>query len=123
MKEYTDTPVWNSRLTKVMWQAYLGSTLPEKVEYAYPAEAESYARFPPTYIEAAEFDALHDEAVILADRLKNDGVECTLHEVNDAYHGYESALKSRILQSCMNSRINWLGNIINPISGGKPFRK
>ena len=60
MEIYTDTPVWDSNLTKMVWDAYLGGRIPEKIEYASPLEAESLASFPPTYIEVAEYDALRD---------------------------------------------------------------
>lgn len=113
MKKYTDTPVWDAALSKMMWKAYLGNQQPEKVEYASPIEAESFVNFPPTYIEVAQFDALHDDGVLLYNKLQNQKIEVELHEISGACHGYETALQSNILRNCMNRRIDWLKEIIN----------
>lgn len=108
MKRYTDTPVWNARLSKIMWKAYLGNQTPEKIEYASPIEAESWKGFPPTYIEVAEYDALRDEGIALYHKLQEQGIVCEMHEIIGACHGFETALQSRMLRECMNRRIAWL---------------
>ncbi len=113
MKKYVDTPVWNANLTKVMWKAYLGDQHPEKIEYASPIEAESFKGFPPTYIEVAQYDALRDEGVFLHHKLQKQGIECEMHEIIGACHGFETALQSNMLRECMNRRIVWLKNIVN----------
>lgn len=113
MKKYTDTPVWDAALSKMMWKAYLGNQQPEKVEYASPIEAESFKNFPPTYIEVAQFDALRDDGVSFYNKLQDQKIEAELHEISGACHGYETALQSNILRNCMNRRINWLKEIIN----------
>lgn len=61
MKKYTDTPVWDSRLSKMMWNCYLGEQQYEYIQYASPLEAQTLKGFPTTYIEVAEFDCLRDE--------------------------------------------------------------
>lgn len=113
MKQYTDTPIWNAKLSKMMWKAYLGEEQPDKVEYASPIEAESFQDFPPTYIEVAQFDALHDEGVLLYDKLRAQKVETELHEISGACHGFETALESNMLRDCMKRRIAWLKDIID----------
>ena len=66
MRKYTDTPIWNSVLNKKMWDLYLkGNT-----DYISPGEMEDVSFFPKTYIETAEFDCLHDEAIEFANKLK-----------------------------------------------------
>lgn len=111
MKKYTDTPVWDADLSQMMWNAYLGEQHPECIEYASPIEAQSFEKFPPTYIEVAEFDCLHDEGVLLYERLRAEGITAELHEIKAACHGFENALESRIVRTCMARRIHWLDGI------------
>lgn len=108
MKRYTDTPVWNARLSKMMWKAYLGDQHPERIEYASPIEAESWKGFPPAYIEVAQYDALRDEGIALYHKLQEQGIACEMHEIIAACHGFETALQSRMVRECMNRRIAWL---------------
>ena len=115
MKKYVDTPVFDAKLSKMMWDAYLGNRQPERIEYASPLEAASFARFPPTYIEVAQFDALHDEGVLLYQKLREQGIPAELHEVNGACHGFETATKSNLLKTCMERRIDWLRFALNNV--------
>ena len=108
MRNYIDTPVWDARLTKMMWDEYLGDAEPGHPEYASPAEVYSLEGFPQTYMEVAEFDCLHDEGVMFANRLKIAGVQGELHDIKGACHGYETAGNSRVTRSCMERRIDWL---------------
>lgn len=108
MKKYTDTPVWDARLSKMMWDAYLGEQQPEHVEYASPMEAPSLEAFPSAYMEVAEFDCLHDEGVAFFERLKEYGTDVELHEVKGACHGFENVFDSRITRQCMARRVEWL---------------
>jgi len=112
MQKYVDTPVWDANLTKMMWTAYLGGQEPEKVEYASPIEAESFEGLPPTYIEVAEFDCLHDEGISLYNKLREQGIDCEIHEIPGSCHGFETALKSNMLRECMDRRISWLKSVI-----------
>ncbi len=113
MKRYVDTPVFDAKLSKMMWDAYLGRGLPERIEYASPLETASFARFPPAYIEVAEFDALRDEGVILCEKLRAQGIPAEIHEVKGACHGFETAIKSNLLKTCVERRINWLRRTLN----------
>lgn len=113
MKKYTDTPVWDANLSKMMWDAYLGQQQPEHIEYASPLEAPTLEKFPSTYIEVAEFDALHDEGILFYNRLKEIGIDAVLHEVKGACHGFENAFDSKINQTCMVRRIKWLSYVLS----------
>ena len=108
MKRYTDTPLWNAELSKMMWKAYLKDVSVDNVKYASPIEAERLNCFPRTYIEVAEFDCLHDEGIEFADRLKQEGIVVELYEEKGTCHGFETALKSTILENAMARRIHWL---------------
>ena len=112
MKKYTDTPVWDSNLSKMMWNVYLGEKMPVPIQYASPMEAETLADFPKTYIEVAEFDSLKDEGVAFSQRLQAEGVSVELHEVKGACHGFEMALDSSIVQEAMQRRLKWIGYIM-----------
>lgn len=111
MKRYIDTPVWNAKLSKMMWKAYLKDTNAD-VKYASPMEAESLSFFPRTYIEVAEYDCLHDEGMDFSNRLQQEGVKVELHEEKGTCHGFEMALKSTILKNAMERRVNWLKEIL-----------
>ena len=108
MKKYTDTPVWDAKLNRIMWQCYLGKEEPQPVEYASPAEAKDVSKFPPTYMEVAELDCLHDEGLAFCEKLKEAGVTTEFHEIKGGCHGYETATDSLLVQSCMDMRIAWM---------------
>ncbi|MBQ2961215.1 MAG: alpha/beta hydrolase [Oscillospiraceae bacterium] len=108
MQDFTDTPVWNAELSKVMWKAYLGDQKPEHIEYASPLEAASFAAFPESYIEVSEFDCLRDEGIALHERLLAEGIQSQLHRIDFACHGFETAVDSSITRSAMERRIQLL---------------
>ena len=112
MQNFTDTPVWDAKLSKMMWQCYLGKQEPEPVEYASPVEAKSFKYFPPTYMEVAEFDCLHDEGVNLYMKIKTAGVVTELHEIRGGCHGYETAANSLLVRACMDIRIAWMRKLV-----------
>ena len=113
MKKFTDTPVWDAKLTAMFWKAYLGDQEPEQIPYASPAEAESLEHFPRAYMEVAEFDCLRDEGIAFAERLRSEGVCTELHEVKGACHGFEAALESRIVKKSMQKRIQWIQSVLS----------
>lgn len=85
MKMYTDTPMWNSKLTKKMWRYYLGTS-----HYISPNERADLRNMPPAYLETAEYDCLHDEGVEFAKKLMESSVPVTLYETKRTMHGYDS---------------------------------
>ena len=117
MRLYTDTPVWDARLTKLMWELYLkemsgkesGISPWEKVlSYISPAEAEDLSCIPDTYIEVAEFDCLRDEGLAFAKKLKEAGVLVELHRVPGSVHGYDVIMSSRTVKKLMKHRLKLL---------------
>lgn len=111
MKKYADAPVWDLKLSRMMWKAYLGEQKTEHIEYASPLEAPSLKNFPKTYMEVAEFDCLRDEGILFHDRLKEEGITAELHEIKEASHGYENVLESRIMRDALQRRVAWLQKI------------
>ena len=88
-KKYTDTPMWNATLSKEVMP--LINPEPEKTPLAYrsPVEAESLSGMPPAYIEVAEFDCLHDDGVLYASLLREEGIPVKLYETEGTMHGYD----------------------------------
>ena len=112
MRKFTDTPVFDAKLARIFWDAYLTDMKPEHIEYASPMEAKTLEGFPETYIEVAEFDCLHDDGVAFAKRLETDGIKVELHEVDKACHGFEVALESELVKESLLRRINWINKLI-----------
>lgn len=112
MQEYTDTPVWNARLSQMMWDAYLPTEPAKHVEYASPIEAATFAGFPHTYIEVAQYDCLRDEGILLYKCLCEEGIHTELHEIPNACHGFETMTGSKITRACMSKRMDWLSQFI-----------
>ncbi len=102
-ESFVDTPVWNARLNKRMWGYYLGD-VPYSSVFDYPRLSE----FPPTYIETAAFDSLHDEAEMLASVLREKGV-CVVHnEVAGAPHGFDIARGAEVTKRMVEERIKYI---------------
>lgn len=109
IKNFTDTPIWNSKLTKEMWKMYLRNGIGDyKKEYSSPIEAESLKEMPKTYIEVAEFDCLRDEGLEMAKALEASKVEVELFETKGTFHGFEIAEKSEIVKMSVDKRIEAL---------------
>ncbi len=72
------------------WRTYLGDMdgqLPSY--YAAPLQAEDYSGLPPTFIVAAEFDPLRDEAIQYAQKLYQANVCCELHVYPKVGHAFD----------------------------------
>jgi acetyl esterase len=80
----------------------------EHKEYSSPAQAESFEKLHPAYIEVAEFDCLRDEGVAFANFLKSGGVEVELFQSSGTVHGYEFAKNSEVVQKNVEKRIDSL---------------
>lgn len=85
MRKYDDTPLWNSVLNKKMWDLYLK----DNTEYISPGEMEDVSFIPKTYIETAEFDCLHDEAIEFAEKLKKAKIDVIVNETKQTMHGFD----------------------------------
>jgi acetyl esterase/lipase len=108
IKNYVDTPIWNSKLNEKMWKLYLKDGVKDKIEYASPIEATSFKNLPNAYIEVAEFDCLRDEGINYAKALQENGIEVDLYKTIGTVHGFDIAEKSEIVYECVSRRINAL---------------
>lgn len=104
-RRFTDTPVWSSRLNEKMWRMYLGEE-----KYRSVLESPLLSSFPPSYIETPLVDALHDEGVILAEKLRENGVEVVHHDIPQAPHGYDMILSSPVVKASIEARKTYIMN-------------
>lgn len=93
-RKYTDTPVWNSTLSKQVGK--LTDPNPDEVPLFMksPVEADSLEGLPPAYIEVAEFDSLHDDGVLYSKLLEEAGVDVEFHETYGTMHGFDYMIKA-----------------------------
>lgn len=103
MRRYTDTPMWDAKNNRIMWRWYYGGGEPEP---ALPDEALPRG-IPPAYIETAEFDCLHDEGLLYADRLRQAGASVTVYETRGTMHGFD-CVKCEITEKAMASRLRFI---------------
>ena len=102
IKEFTDTPMWNSKLNKKMWEIYANG------KFTFDPLIDDISFMPPTYIEVCEFDCLHDEGVELSKRLCSLNIDCSLNETYKTMHGYDVCFKHPIVVKSFEERINFI---------------
>lgn len=113
MKEFTDTPMCNSKDYKAYTKFYFNSEADLKDRYVSPMKARDFTIFPDTYIETAEFDCLRDEAIIFGDILKKAKVKTTMNNTKETMHGYDVVEDSKITINSINKRIKFLKKIFD----------
>ena len=107
-RKYTDTPMWNSTLSKKVGPIMNPDPSATPLAYRSPVEAESHANLPPAYVEVAEFDCLHDDGVLYTHLLQEAGVEAELHEVKGTMHGFDTVFNAPTSQRMIQSRITYM---------------
>ena len=107
-RKYTDTPMWNSSLSKKVTPII--NPNPESIPLAYrsPVEADIHAGLPPAYIEVAEFDCLHDDGVLYAELLMKNGIEAELHESKGTMHGFDTVFNAPTSQAMIARRVAYI---------------
>lgn len=106
-RKFTDTPMWNAKLSAKMWQGYVQENI-ENIAYASPMEAERFDGLPTAYIETAKFDCLHDEGLAYASALRDAGVSVTLNETEGTMHGFDIVEKAKTTQEAVKARIDYM---------------
>lgn len=127
MRKYKDTPLWNAKNNRKMWEFYLNGTKWNRngrdqmqpngdtirdLEIVSPMQQTLPENIPHTYIETAEFDCLHDEGALYAKKLVAAGVKVELNETRGTIHGYDSALNAGIVKENVAKRIAFLKTIL-----------
>lgn len=100
-KLYTDTPMFNTKRFKFIEKHYYKNGYFGLEKYAYPLLNDNFDRLPPTYIETAEYDCLHDDGVLANKKLTAAGVPVTLVETKGTFHGYDAVERSPVTKECM----------------------
>ena len=112
-KKYTDTPMWNSTLSsRIAPMTKADRNNPNYVYYS-PVEAESLEGLPPAYIETAEFDCLHDDGILYAEKLRAAGIEVTLNETKGTMHGFDIMQKAETTKIALKARIEFMKRYFN----------
>lgn len=107
-RKYTDTPMWNSTLSgRIEQMINADKGRPDYVYYS-PVEAERFEGLPPAYIETAEFDCLHDDGILYAEKLRAAGIEVTLNETKGTMHGFDIVQKAATTQKALEARIRFM---------------
>ena len=110
-KKFTDTPMWNSKLSeRIAPMTRVDRNRPDYVWYS-PVEAESFEALPPAYIETAEFDCLHDDGILYAEKLREAGIEVTLNETKGTMHGFDIVQKSETTKAAVKARIKFMKKV------------
>ena len=106
--------IWSPASNRFGWSAYLGASGGEVSPLAAPARYEDLSGLPPAWIGVGTNDLFHDEDVAYARRLKEAGVDCTLHVVPGAYHNFDSTeAKAPVSRAFVKAQIAALDEALN----------
>jgi triacylglycerol lipase len=107
---HTGEFVWTPANNRFGWQALLGQDPggPDVSPYAAAARATDLAGLPPAFISVGALDLFLDEDVDYAMRLTRAGVPTELHVYPGAYHGYQAAFGSRLVNDATRDAISAL---------------
>jgi len=108
MKQFPDTPMWNAKNNRKMWDMYLKNATAEEVCVAVPMKNVLPKILPPTYIETAEFDCLHDEAIAYAKHIQGVAQSIEVNETKGTVHGYDTLMKHPITRENIKKRIEFM---------------
>ena len=112
MKEFTDTPMINSKDYKKYSMYFFKNENQMKTrKYTSPLNVKNCKIYPTTYLETAEFDCLRDQGKDFAQQLKKSGVNVTLNNTKGTMHGYDIAQKSPITKQNVKKRIDFLNKV------------
>ena len=110
-RKYTDTPMWNAKLSVKMWQGYVQDENAPDIAYASPMEVQSFENLPSAYVETAEFDCLHDEGIAYANALLEAGVSVELNETRGTMHGFDIVQKAETTKAALAARIAFMKKV------------
>ena len=113
MKSFTDTPLWNSKNNQRMWKMYLKNATAQQEQIAVPMKNSLPEVLPPSYLETAEFDCLHDEAILYAEKIKNHTAELQINKTKGTFHGYDMLSNHPISKDSVEKRIAFMKKWMN----------
>ena len=93
--------LWNTRSNRFGWTSYLGGADPA---VAVPARRTDLAGLAPAWLGVGTLDLFCAEDLAYAARLNAAGIECEVHEVPGAFHGFDGlAPKAAVSQAYFDS--------------------
>lgn len=114
-RELANTVVWNARLNRVGWDAYLGGRPAD--QYAAPARATDLSGLPPTYVDTGDIDLFCDEDTAFADGIRAAGGAIDFFVETGAPHGFDLiAPEAKLSRMGTTRRREWLARILRPES-------
>lgn len=111
IKQYVDTPVFNTLLNKDMWDIYLENGDFGMLEYTSFIESNLHD-FPETYIETAQYDCLRDEGIMFAEKLKGLGIDVYERHTMHSVHGYDGVFYSKFMKNRIKERSAFLLGVL-----------
>ena len=94
--------LWNARSNRFGWTSYLGGADPA---VAVPARRTDLVGLAPAWLGVGTLDLFCAEDLAYAARLNAAGVECEVHEVPGAFHGFDGlAPKAAVSQAYFDSQ-------------------
>ncbi len=106
--KYTDTPMWNSSLSKKVGPVINPDPSATPLAYRSPVEAGNFADLPNAYIETAEFDPLHDDGKYYASLLTSAGISVELRETKGTMHGFDTKVNAPTTRQMIKTRIEYM---------------
>ena len=108
-RKYTDTPMWNSKLSNKITKLIL----PNNIKYTFPIYKKDLTNFPPTYIEIAEYDSLKDDGRLYHKLLNKYNVYNEIYEIKGAMHAFDIKWNAETSKEAINMRISFMNKHIN----------
>jgi len=63
------------------------------------------------HIETAEFDCLHDDGILYAEKLREAGAEVTLNETKGTMHGFDIVQNAETTKAALAARIEFMKKV------------
>ena len=112
IRTYLDVPVCNTKAVIEYYKLCVSKEDHSPSVYSSPVEAETLKGMPPTYVETAEFDCLHDDGILFADRLSKENCDVVLNETKGTVHAYDMAENSSILKASLEKRAGFINALL-----------
>lgn len=107
-RNYSHAPMLDEDTLSFIYKRYYSNKANINDPVAYPLQHPNLNLPFDTYIEACEFDPLHDEAVLYHKKLIQASSKSELHEILGAPHGFDAAFWSPTVQKQLEIRCDFI---------------